>query len=54
MDRRLSRKKDGNPKLLKALGKHITHNPVEPRIAPLDDPRPHYQPGAEFDAEEKP
>lgn len=46
---RLSRKRDGNPKLLEKLSKHITHNPIEPRVASEDDPRPLFNAAEEFD-----
>lgn len=45
---RLSRKRDGNPKLLNKLVQYITHNPIEPRIAGEDDPRPLFNPAEEF------
>ena len=48
MEHRLARKRDGNPVLLSKLEHRMTRNPVEPRIAPLDDSRPEYQRGNEF------
>lgn len=49
MEKRLSRKRDGLPALLTRVRKRVTRNPVEPRIAPVDDTRPPYQPGQEFE-----
>ena len=52
IEQRLSRKRDGNPKLLAKLATRMVRNPVEPRVAPLDDVRPEYHRGDEF--EERP
>jgi Protein of unknown function (DUF2800) len=38
-----------SPKLFEKLKPHITHNPIEPRIAPLSDPRGPFVPGQEFE-----
>lgn len=48
IQQRLGRKRDGNPKLLKKLETHITHNPIEPRVAPEDSARPLFNPAADF------
>lgn len=48
MDKRLSRKSDGIPRLVNVLDKRITRNPVEPRIASEEDNRPSYHKGEEF------
>jgi len=46
---RLGRKRDGKPKLLEKLSHRITHNPIEPRVASEDDPRPLFNAAEEFD-----
>ena len=48
MDRRLRRKLDGNPDLLDKLQGNITRNPVQPKVAPLDDSREPYDPAEDF------
>lgn len=48
MERRLARKRDGNPALLEQLYRHMRRNPFEPRIAPQSDPREEYHRGSEF------
>lgn len=45
---RLSRKRDGDAKLLAKLEPHVTHNPIEPRIAPESDNRSPFNPADEF------
>jgi len=35
-------------KQMAKLQPHVTHNPIEPRVAPIDDPRQPYTPGQEF------
>lgn len=49
IEQRLNRKRDGNPALLAKLMGHMVRNPVEPRVAPLDDVRPDYHRGDEFE-----
>lgn len=52
IEQRLSRKRDGNPKLLQKLVSHVTHNPIEPRVAPEDSARPLFDPAADFREDE--
>ena len=49
IEQRLNRKRDGNSALLAKLATHMVRNPVEPRVAPLDDVRPEYHRGDEFE-----
>lgn len=48
MEKRLQRKEGGNVKLLKYLQRHVTRNPSEPKIAPMDDSRQPFRKGSEF------
>lgn len=48
MERRLKHKRDGDNRLLRRLQANVTHNPVEPRLALVDDSRASYSASDDF------